>query len=79
MRHNLSPRVQFIAKVHGLMYPPGARVELLSTENYYDDRLNIGDRGTVRFVDTIGNVHIKWDCGIKRVAIYGMDKVERVF
>ena len=79
MRRNVGRRIQLIAAVQAFLYPPGARVELLSMGNHYDARLKIGDRGTVRFVDTIGNVHIKWDCGLKRVAIYGMDKIEWTF
>jgi hypothetical protein len=78
MKDNNSLDIETIAIAHGLMYPPGTRVELVSDSDLCDDGLKPGDKGTVRFVNTIGMVHIAWDRGINRVAIWGADKIRRV-
>lgn len=40
----------------------GTRVRLVYTSDPYTD-LRPGDEGTVRFVDSMGTVHVKWDAG----------------
>ena len=41
-------------------------------------RLLPGDRGTVRFVDDTGTIHVRWDNGEGLGVIYGVDKVRKV-
>ncbi len=43
-------------------YPEGSRIELVSMDDPYS-KLKVGDKGTVKFVDDIGTVHITWDNG----------------
>lgn len=43
-------------------YPEGSRIELVSMDDPYS-KLKAGDKGTVKFVDDIGTVHITWDNG----------------
>lgn len=58
-------------------YPTGARVELVSMNDPYS-KLKPGDQGTVNFVDDIGTVFIKWDCGSSLGAAYGEDVIRRL-
>ena len=55
-------------------FKPGSRVELVSMTDTYTD-LKPGDRGTVTAVDSIGTVHIQWDCGSTLGAAYGADEI----
>jgi hypothetical protein len=42
----------------------GDRVELVSlTDDYRRFGLTAGECGTVRFTDSLGTVHIRWDSG----------------
>ena len=54
------------------MYPIGTRIELLST---MDDMHPIrkGTQGTVKVVDDIGTIHMKWDNGSGLGLIPGED------
>lgn len=47
-------------------YPTGTRVELISMEDSFNRSLLPGAQGTVAAVDSIGTVHVKWDCGSSR-------------
>lgn len=58
-------------------YTPGTRVELVSMDDPYS-KLKPGDQGTVRFVDDIGSVFIKWDCGSGLAAVYGADEIKKI-
>ena len=40
--------------------------------------LTTGDKGTVRFVDDIGTIHISWDCGSSLGAVYGVDIITKI-
>lgn len=42
----------------------GDRVELIRCNDQYT-RLQPGERGTVRLVDSLGTVHVDWDSGSK--------------
>ena len=57
-------------------YKPGARVELVSMTDPYNDTLKPGDRGEVTAVDSIGTVHIKWDKGSSLGAAFGADEIK---
>ena len=54
------------------MYPAGTRVELVSMNDPYT-KLAPGDRGTVEFVDAIGTIQVRWDCGSGLGVAYGVD------
>ena len=58
-------------------YPPGTRVELICMDDPYA-ALKPGDQGTVSFVDDIGTIHIKWDCGSSLGAAYGADMIRKL-
>lgn len=58
-------------------YPTGTRVELVSMNDPYS-KLKPGDQGTVNFVDDIGTVFIKWDCGSSLGAAYGEDVIKKL-
>ena len=53
-------------------YPPGTRIEL----DFMNDPHPIpaGTKGTVRYVDAIGTVHINWDNGSSLGLIPNEDK-----
>ena len=59
-------------------YPAGTRVELIEMNDPYNTRLVPGSRGTVRFVDSAGTVHVDWDCGSSLGVVYGEDKVKTI-
>lgn len=58
-------------------YPENSRVELVKMADPFS-RLVPGDRGTVRFVDDTGTIHVSWDNGEGLGVIYGVDKVRKV-
>ena len=58
-------------------YPSGTRVELVHMDDPYTS-LTTGDKGTVRFVDDIGTIHISWDCGSSLGAVYGVDVITKI-
>ncbi len=43
-------------------YPPGTRIELINMDDPYAP-VPSGTRGTVKLVDDMGTLHIKWDNG----------------
>ena len=44
----------------------------------YNTKLTPGCRGTVRFVDDIGTIHVDWDCGSGLGVAYGEDSCRKV-
>lgn len=54
-------------------YPTGARVELISMDDPYNKKLQPGSKGTVRSVDDMGTIHVRWDCGSSLGVVYGED------
>lgn len=54
-------------------YPEGQRVELIFMDDPYASIPQTGDQGTVIFVDSLGTVHINWDCGSTLGAVHGVD------
>ena len=76
MRNNIpSPEmVEWLRK----QYPKGTRVELVSMNDPYNTRLKPGDRGSVTTVDSIGTIHVDWDCGSGLGVVYGEDCVKRL-
>lgn len=59
-------------------YPAGTRVELVHMEDPYNRKLVPGCRGTVRAVDSIGTIHVDWDCGSSLGIVYGEDVCRKV-
>ena len=58
-------------------YPKGTRVELVHMDDPYT-RLITGDKGTVRFIDDMGTIHISWDCGSSLGAVYSEDIIRKI-
>ena len=54
-------------------YPVGSRVELLHMDDPYNTTLFPGAKGTVRSVDDMGTIHVRWDCGSSLGVVYGED------
>lgn len=54
-------------------YTAGTRVELISMNDPYNQKLVPGCKGTVIYVDDIGTIHIAWDCGSSLGIVYGED------
>ena len=59
-------------------YPKGTRVELVSMDDPYNRKLTPGCRGTVVSVDSIGTIHVAWDCGSSLGIVYGADQCRKV-
>lgn len=57
-------------------FPEGARVRLTEMADKFAPP--IGTLGTVRAVDDIGTIHVKWDNGSTLGVAYGKDHCERV-
>ena len=58
-------------------YPAGTRIRLISMDDPYS-RLRPGDQGTVAAVDSIGTIHVNWDCGSSLGVAFGEDHVEKL-
>lgn len=59
-------------------YPTGARVELLHMDDPYNTKLFPGVKGTVKSVDDMGTIHVRWDCGSSLGVVYGEDSCKVV-
>lgn len=59
-------------------YPPGARVELVHMDDPYNTTLLPGARGTVKLVDDMGTIHVRWDCGSSLGVVYGEDTCRKI-
>ena len=59
-------------------YPNGTRVELIHMDDPYNKKLTPGCRGTVKFVDDMGTIHVSWDCGSGLGLVYGEDEFKKV-
>ena len=57
-------------------YPAGTRVELLQMEDVQAPP--IGTKGTVRGVDDIGSIMVRWDNGSSLSVAYGEDMCRRI-
>ena len=54
-------------------FPVGCRVELVHMNDPFNTKLTPGCRGTVRFVDDMGTIHVSWDIGSSLGVVYGED------
>jgi len=59
-------------------YPAGTRVELVHMDDPFNTKLTPGCRGTVRIVDDVGTIHVRWDCGSGLGVVYGEDVCRKV-
>ena len=59
-------------------YPIGTRVELIHLDDPYNKKLVPGCKGTVRWVDDWGTIHVNWDCGSCLGVVYGEDSCRKV-
>lgn len=57
-------------------YPVGCRIELISMDD--PQAPPKGTRGTVRGVDDIGNLLVRWDNGSGLNAVLGVDVVRKI-
>ena len=65
------------AKRYQESYPPGTRVILLSMEDPWAP-IPSGTRGTVEAVDSIGQLHMKWDNGRTLALVPGEDSFRKL-
>ena len=59
-------------------FPKGTRLELIEMDDPYNRRLVPGCRGTVTSVDSLGTIHVNWDCGSSLGIVYGVDRCRKV-
>ena len=59
-------------------YPIGTRVELIHMDDPYNKKLVPGCKGSVRWVDDLGTIHVNWDCGSGLGVVYGEDSCRKV-
>lgn len=55
-------RLRRLAERHRETYPPGTRIQLLHMNDPYSP-VEPGTRGTVVVVDSMAQIHMKWDNG----------------
>lgn len=65
------------AKRYKEMYSPGTRLELISMDDPYAP-VPPGTRGTVKYVDDIGQIGMKWDNGRTLAIVPGEDSFRRL-
>lgn len=65
------------AKMYKEMYPKGTRLELISMEDPYAP-IESGTKGTVEFVDDMGQIHMKWDNGRTLALIPSEDEFKKI-
>lgn len=58
-------------------YPAGTRVALDKMDDPYT-KIPVGSEGTVLYVDDIGSIHVRWDCGSGLSVVYGEDKCHKI-
>lgn len=70
------PRREIVESIKA-RYPKGCRVQLVEMNDPYS-KLRSGEKGTVKFVDDIGTIHVSWDCGSSLGVVYGEDSCKRI-
>ena len=58
-------------------YIEGDRVRLIFTDDEYTE-LKSGDEGTVKYIDDVANIHIRWDNGSGLAMIYEKDIIQKI-
>ena len=59
-------------------YTEGCRVELTKMNDPFRTDLVPGCRGTVKFVDDTGSIHVSWDIGSSLAVVYGEDACRKL-
>lgn len=59
------------------MFPEGCNVVCDHMSDPYRP-VPAGTKGTVSYVDDIGNIHVKWENGSSLSLIYGEDKFHKI-
>ena len=59
-------------------FPKGTRLELIEMDDPYNRKLVPGCKGTVRWVDDMGTIHVSWDCGSSLGIVYGVDSCRKI-
>ena len=59
-------------------YPEGTRIALVQMGPDPYSKLKPGDRGTVKFVDDMGTIFARWDCGSGLGLAYGEDSCRKL-
>jgi hypothetical protein len=59
-------------------FPKGTRLELIEMDDPYNRKLVPGCKGTVRWVDDMGTIHVSWDCGSSLGVVYGEDICRKI-
>ena len=58
-------------------FPPGTRVELIRMDDPYSP-VPAGTRGTVDFLDDLGQIHMKWDNGRTLAIVPQRDRFRKI-
>jgi hypothetical protein len=58
-------------------WPPGTKVELVSMDDPYMP-FGPGEKGVVDHVDSIGTIHVRWECGSGLGVVAGVDKIKKI-
>lgn len=66
-----------MAKENRAKYPPGTRILLLGMDDPHHP-VEPGTRGTVKYVDDLGTVHMKWDNGRSLGLVPGEDSFRKL-
>ena len=59
-------------------FTEGTSVELTRMRDPYRTDFVPGCKGTVRFVDDMGTIHVSWDIGSSLGVVYGEDACRRI-
>lgn len=70
-------RMRRQAQIYKDAYPPGTRVKLLHMNDSYSP-VEEGTRGTVKFVDDAGQIHMQWDNGRTLALVPGEDSFRKL-
>ena len=60
------------------LYPKGTRVELVQMDDPYNKDLQPGCKGTVDHIDSIGTIHVSWDCCSSLGVVFGKDLCRKI-
>lgn len=65
------------AQMYKEMYPKGTRIELIDMNDPYAP-VPSGTKGTVEFVDDMGQIHMKWDNGRTLALVPSVDEFKTI-
>lgn len=58
------------------LYPKGTKIKIIAMKDDYP--VPSGTKGTVDFIDSEGQIHMKWDNGSSLALIYEYDEFETI-